>query len=115
MVAVRITAAMVDDFQMEQLVPVFDTPPDDGQVIYTTNDFDIQALAVELRHWRRAGWDEQDFREAVRSVWPHLADVEFPDRRSWLDVEEAQALIELGVAEAVSADGAEAALEAWGI
>lgn len=116
MFAVRITGGMVDEFEEGQLVPVFDEPPPDADdVIRSEADFDIAALARDLRQWRKGGGSEDDFRETLREAWPLYADVAFPDRRGWLLQEHAQALVELGVAETVEMGSIEDALEAWGL
>jgi len=115
MFAIRITSAMCDDFELDQVVPVFAEPPNDDDIVRSEADFDIAALAVELRQWRKHGWTEDEFREVLREHLPIYADVEFPALRSWLTEEHAQALVELGVAEPIVMGELEDALEAWGM
>ncbi len=105
LLVVRITG-MASEFRVGDLVPVFDEVPvaDDEQLIETEADFDIHHLAAQLRAWTRRGRSEDEFRTILREHWPSYADVAFPDRKAWLYTEEAEALIELGVAEPVTLD-----------
>lgn len=97
--AVRIVTAMCDDFEQGQLVPVWDEPPDDDQLIRTENDFELHAIADEARDWRRRGWTDDEIRDWIADTWPAYADVELPGPRTWLTRGEANLFVELGDAE----------------
>lgn len=109
MFVLRITG-LVCDFDEGQLVPVYDDPPDDEAVIETEADAEIAGLTAAFRRAVAAGSEE-----AFRSALHLYRDVEFPDGKTWLLREEADALVELGVAEPVTMGAIEDALAAWGL
>lgn len=112
-VVVRILGGMVDDFELGQLVPVHDEPPDDEQLIRSESDFEIHALAGQVRAWRKGGRDEEAIRALLRELAPEYAEVRFPGPRTWLTPGEAKLFVELGDAEWVDFDSIEDAVEAW--
>jgi hypothetical protein len=117
-IAIRVTG-MIAGCELDDLLPVFDVdePPDDGdQTIETEADFDIAYLAGELRAWQRRGGTEEAFRAILRDEWPLYAECAFPEAmKTYVLEQEAQALIELGVAEPVDVGEIEDALECWGL
>jgi hypothetical protein len=116
MYVVRITG-MVAGFEHGELVGVYGgDAPEDDTVIRSEADFDLSALALERRRWLKGGRTDDQFREALRrsDSWASTyADVKFPAPRRWLHRSEAEALVELGVAEAVEMGSIEDALAAW--
>jgi hypothetical protein len=108
---------MVVDFDEGDYVVVLDEVPasQDDQLIESEADFDIHALAHELRDFERRGGTEDQFRSFLAEHWPLYAQVAFPDRKTWLYREEAAALVALGVAEWASMGSIEEALDAWGL
>jgi hypothetical protein len=115
-VFVRITG-MVVDFEEGAYVIVLDEPParQDDQLIESSADFDIHRLANELRHFKKRGGTEEQFRALLAETWPVYAQVAFPGRKTFLYHQEAEALVQLGVAEWASIGTIEEALEAWGL
>jgi hypothetical protein len=106
---------MVGEFASGEIVPVFEKPPDDEHTMRSEADFEIHTLAARMRRLKRGGATDDELRTELRRDWPLYADVAFPDRKSWLLLEEAEALAALGVAEPLSADGIEDALAAWNL
>jgi hypothetical protein len=115
-VVVLAITGMVAGFETGEYIPVFDVgAPADDQVIETEADFEIHDLAEKLRDFRKRGGTEEGFRELLAERWPSYANVAFPDRKAWLYRQEAEALVELGIAEPVVMGEIEDALEAWGL